>query len=160
VRSISVVRRESAVEPLRQVGGEVVLLDGPDLPDRVAAATDNAPIELALDAIAGEATHRLAACLSEGGTVVTYGKLSNQPCMIASELFLYKNIRHRGFFLVIWFRESSPTKITATFSTLASLIAQGTLKAEVEATYPLSQIREALAHAMRERNGRILVMPN
>jgi len=74
--------------------------------------------------------------------------------------FSYKNIRHRGFFLVIWFRESSPAKIAATFSTLASLITQGTLKAEVEATYPLEHIREALAHAMRERNGRILVTPN
>jgi mitochondrial enoyl-[acyl-carrier protein] reductase / trans-2-enoyl-CoA reductase len=160
LQPINIVRRESAVEPLRQASGEMVFVDGPDLPERIAAATGNAPIQLALDAVAGEATQRLAACLAEGGTLVTYGKLSKQPCVIPPEQFLYKNIHHRGFFLVIWFRESSQEKIAAAFGTLAGLIAQGVLKAEVEATYPLSQIRDALAHAMCERNGRILVMPN
>jgi mitochondrial enoyl-[acyl-carrier protein] reductase / trans-2-enoyl-CoA reductase len=31
------------------LGGDVVLVDGPDLPRRVAAATSKAPITLALD---------------------------------------------------------------------------------------------------------------
>ena len=40
---------------------------------------------LAIDAVAGETCRRLAECLTEGGTIVNYGMLSGQPCMVAPE---------------------------------------------------------------------------
>jgi mitochondrial enoyl-[acyl-carrier protein] reductase / trans-2-enoyl-CoA reductase len=40
-------------------------------------------------------------------------------------------------------------------------IADGTLRVEVEATYPIEEIKAALAHAERAgRSGKILVLPN
>ncbi|HXV96796.1 MAG TPA: zinc-binding dehydrogenase, partial [Anaerolineae bacterium] len=134
---------------------------GPDLAQRVAAATNNVLIKLALDAIGGEATMRLASCLADSGTLVVYGMLSGQPCQVTPPDLLFKDIRPRGFFLGRWFQNATPADIAPVFQTLIPLVANGTLCSEVEATYPLDRIKEALAHASREgRNGRILLTPN
>jgi NADPH:quinone reductase-like Zn-dependent oxidoreductase len=158
---VNLVRHESAIERLHRAGADVVLVDGPDLAQRVAATTNNAPIQLALDAIGGEATMRLASCLTDGGTLVVYGMLSGQPCQVPPPDLLFKDIRLQGFFLARWFQNATPADIAQVFQTVIPLVANGTLRSEVEATYPLDQIKEALAHASREgRKGRILLTLN
>ena len=59
IRTVSVVRRLELVDEMTALGGDVVLIDGLDLPRRIAAATDKAKIELALDSVGGLATQRL-----------------------------------------------------------------------------------------------------
>ncbi|MBM4198978.1 MAG: alcohol dehydrogenase, partial [Gammaproteobacteria bacterium] len=56
IRTINVVRRPQMIDELRELGGNVVLLDGPDLAARVAAAVANAPVRLGIDAVSGAAT--------------------------------------------------------------------------------------------------------
>jgi NADPH:quinone reductase-like Zn-dependent oxidoreductase len=47
------------------------------------------------------------------------------------------------------------------YAGLAARIADGTLRVEIEATYPIEEIKAALAHAAREgRSGKVLVLPN
>ena len=65
LKTVNVVRRESLIEPLQAAGADVVVVDGADLGERVAAASGGAAIKLAIDAIAGAATERLADCLAE-----------------------------------------------------------------------------------------------
>ena len=73
IRTVNVVRRESAVAGVLAQGGDVVLVDGDDLAARVKEATSGAAIRLAVDAVGGMGTERVASCLSEGGAVVNYG---------------------------------------------------------------------------------------
>jgi len=161
IHSVSVVRRESAIERLRRAGADGALVDGPDLAQRVAAATNNAPIKLALDAVGGEATMRLASCLADGGTLAVYGNLSGQPCQVAPPQLVFKDIRLRGFFIGRWFQSATPADTAQVFRNVTSLVANGTLRTEIEATYTLDRIKEALNHASREdRRGRIVLIPN
>lgn len=161
LRSIAVVRRKELVAELKQLGADAVLVDGSDLADQVAAITgaDHRP-KLAIDAVAGEATGRLARSLAEGGVVVNYGMLSGQPCAMPPGDVVFRDIALRGFWLARWFSSAKPEEIQQTYAGLIGLIADGTIHVEVEATYPLEQIREALAHAGREgRKGKILLTP-
>ncbi len=48
-KTVNIVRRAELVEELRAEGGDVVLVDGENLRDEVAAATERAPIRLALE---------------------------------------------------------------------------------------------------------------
>lgn len=64
-RTINVVRREELVQPLLDAGATAVLVDGPDLGERCKAITDGNPIPLAIDAVAGTATRRLADCIDD-----------------------------------------------------------------------------------------------
>lgn len=158
VKTINVVRREELVAPLRAFGGDVVLTDGPDLDIRVRAAIGEATLPLAIDAVGGSATQRLARCVSDGGTVVNYGVLSGEPCMVDGRETVFRDVRLHGFWLRKWFADTPPAQIAALYGELAAKVADGTLAVEVEAVYPILRIKEAVAHAARGgRSGKILV---
>src|SRR5690606_38605880 len=146
-KTVSVVRRESAVEAVRNEGGDVVLVDGPDLAKRVREATGGAAIRLGIDAVGGPATDRLAACLAEGGIVVNYGMMSGEPCQVSPSAIVFRDVSLRGFWLAKWFRSATPAQQMALFGELTGLIASGKLHARIAATYDLTQIREAVAAA-------------
>jgi NADPH:quinone reductase-like Zn-dependent oxidoreductase len=160
-RTVCVVRRAGPEATLRACGADVVLVDGPDLAGRVAAATGGAPIRLAVDAVAGAATARLAACLAPGGTVVNYGLLSGEPCQLPPGDVVFREITLTGFWLHKWLTEKSIAgERDQMYALLRDLVVQGVLHAEVEATYPLERARDAVAHAMRDgRSGKILFTP-
>lgn len=161
LRTVNVVRRESAVAAVRADGGEVVLVDGDDLAERVRAATGGAPIRLGIDAVGGHATDRLARCLAEGGTLVNYGLMSGEPCVVSAQSFVFNDLTLRGFWLAKWFRTSGRDAQRALYGELTQAIAQGRLKARVHATYPVGRIQDAVAAAAAgERDGKILVVPD
>jgi NADPH:quinone reductase-like Zn-dependent oxidoreductase len=158
LRTVNVVRRADAVAPLEALGGDVVLVDGPDLAKRVAEATGKAKIRLGLDAVGGKATDRIAQSVAVGGTVVNYGALSGEACKIAAGSFVFRDVTLRGFWLVHWFRQTTPARQQELFGELAGLVARGELTSRVHATYPLSQIKEAIAAAaVGGRSGKIVL---
>ena len=59
IKTVNVVRRPELVDELRSLGGHVVVVDGPDLSKRIAAATGDALIALALDGVGRPTTQRL-----------------------------------------------------------------------------------------------------
>jgi trans-2-enoyl-CoA reductase len=158
VKTVNVVRREELVAPLRALGGDVVLTDGADLDARVRAAIGEGALPLAIDAVGGAGTQRLARCLSDGGTVVNYGLLSGEPCMMDGRETVFRDIRLQGFWLRKWYVDTPPAQIAALYRELTSLLADGTLAVEVEAVYPIRNIKQAVAHAARGgRSGKILM---
>ncbi len=159
-KTINVVRRESAVAGVQAEGGDLVLVDGPDLAKRVRAATGGAPVRLGIDAVGGEATDHLAASLCDGGVLVNYGMMSGQPCQVSPASFVFRDVTLRGFWLAKWFQQATTAQQMAVFGELTQLIAGGKLHAKVAATYDLSQIKEAVtAAASGERDGKILIVP-
>ena len=161
IRTVNVVRRSALSEPLQAIGADVVVVDGDDLAARVRDATGGASIRLAIDAIGGAMVLRLADCLAEGGTVVNYGLLSGQPCQLGAHHTIFKGITLTGFWLQRALTSMARPDVEALYADLAARIADGTLRVEVEATYPIEEIKAALAHAERAgRAGKILVLPN
>lgn len=159
-KTLNVVRRESAVAGVQAEGGDVVLVDGPDLAKRVREATGGAAVRLGIDAVGGSATDHLAASLSEGGVLVNYGMMSREPCQVSPSSFVFRDVSLRGFWLAKWFRQATPAQQMKVFGELTQLIASGKLHTRVAATYDLSQIKQAVAAAASgERDGKILVVP-
>jgi NADPH:quinone reductase-like Zn-dependent oxidoreductase len=160
LRTVNVVRRESAIAAVQADGGDVVLVDGDDLPKRVKDAVSGAPIKLGIDAVGGKATMRLANCIAESGTVVNYGLMSGEPCVVSPQSFVFNDVTLRGFWLAKWFRVASRDAQKALYGELTRLVATGQLKARIHATYPVERIQEAIAAANTgERDGKILVVP-
>lgn len=160
-RTVSLVRRPEQVAPLLAAGGDIALVDGPDLVARVAAATGNAPIRLAFDAIAGSATGALASCLAPGGTVVVYGLLSGRDCAVPASEVVFRDIAVRGYWFTPWFERASAEDRDAVYDTLGARVRDGTIAVAIEAVYPLERVREAMVHAARAgRSGKVLLSPN
>jgi NADPH:quinone reductase-like Zn-dependent oxidoreductase len=156
---VNVVRRESAIDDVKAAGGDIVLVDGEDLHKRTAQVTGGSKPRLAIDAVGGAATERLAKALAEGGTLVNYGGMSGEPCQISPASFVFKDITLRGFWLAWWFRRATPQRQMEVYGQLTRWIAEGKLKARVQATFTVAQIKQAVALAAAgERDGKILVV--
>ena len=161
LRTVSVVRCADQVAPLLATGGDVVLVDGPDLPDRVTAAIGGKPIRLALDAVAGSATTRLARCLALRGTLVVYGLLSSPDCAVPASELVFRDLTLRGYWFTPWFEHASNADRAALYAKLGQYVVDGTICVAIEACYPLERVRDALAHAARpDRSGKIVLLPN
>jgi len=160
LKTVNVVRRESAVAGVQAQGADVVLVDGDDLAERVKAATGGAAIRLGIDAVGGAATMRLAAALADGATLVNYGALSGEPCMVSPRELVFRDVALKGFWLARWFRSAPQAQQIALLTELAGLVAAGKLKAPIQGTYDVAQIKEAVAAAAAGgRDGKILVVP-
>jgi len=160
LKTVNIVRRESAVAAVKALGGDVVLVDGPGLAKQVAEATGRSKIRLGIDAVGGKSTDHIAGCLAEGGVLVNYGMMSGESCVVSPAAFVFRDVTLRGFWLALWFRKATPAQQMAVFGEVAKLIATGQLKARVQATYDVSQIKEAVAAAAAgERDGKILIVP-
>lgn len=160
LKTVNVVRRESAVAGVREQGADVVLVDGDDLATRVKAATGGAPIKLGIDAVGGMATLRLASALADGATIVNYGALSGEPCVLSPRELVFRDITLKGFWLARWFRTTPMAQQRALLGELAGLIASGQLSTPIQATYDVAQIKDAVAAAATgNRQGKILIVP-
>lgn len=158
MKTVNVVRREELVAPLRAHGGDAVLVDGPDLDVRVREAIGGGTLALAIDAVGGAATQRLARCVADGGTVVNYGALSGDACMADTRELIFRGVNLTGFWLRRWFAETPAAEIAALYRRLAGKLADGTLAVDVERIYPLDKLKNAVAHAARGgRGGKIIV---
>jgi trans-2-enoyl-CoA reductase len=160
IRTVNIVRRESAIRAVQSQGGDVVLVDGDDLHHRVESAVGGRPVRLGMDAVGGTATERIARCLSEGATLVNYGMVSGEPCVVSPKSFIFNDLTLRGFWLARWFRTTSREVQRALYGELTRLVATGQLSARIHATYTVDRVAEAVAAANAgERDGKILIVP-
>ena len=160
IKTVNVVRRPELVDELKALGGDIVLVDGPDLPQRIAAATDKAKISLALDGVGGSATQHLLDSIVLYGTVVVYADMSGEPFTVSGPQLLFSGQTIRGFWIVNWFQaQTSFDKVTAVYQELAPIVASGALSFPIVGEYSLEQYPEALAVAAKYR-GKAIFKPN
>jgi len=160
INTVNIVRREGLADDLKSKGANVVLIDGPDLADQIAKATENAPVSLGIDAVGGETFSRLAQSLATGATMVSYGVLSGKPVTLNPVLTIFNDIRVRGFWLSRWFETASMEEKQAAFGQIIPLIASGTLTANIDSRFSVDEIKEAVSRAaQRGRNGKVLIVP-
>jgi len=157
LRTVNIIRQQDATPAVIKRGGDVAVLDGEGLAERVAAATNGARITYGIDAVGGQATFNLCRCMAPGGRVLLYGMLSGEPCVIHPADLIAKGLTIGGFRLKGFFDAAPAGLLQDAYAQLAGRVAAGEILTEIEAEYPIEQIREALAHAQRRRTGKILL---
>src|SRR5271155_4836085 len=152
LKTVNIVRRPELLADLKAIGGDVVVVDSPNVSKEIKAAVGKAELRLALDGVSGPATGVLASTLSPHGTLVSYAAMSQAPMSISPLDAIFKDLTIRGFWLG---HPESTAKSAAPIAQAAEMIASGRVHILVTATYPLSSIKEAVAHA--QRGGKILL---
>ena len=152
LRTVNIVRRQELVDELKAIGGDVVVVDSPDVAARIREAVGQDDLHLALDGVSGPATGVLASTLSPGGTLVSFAAMSEAPMSMSPLDVIFKPITMRGFWMG---HPEYAAKIPPALKQAAAMIASGLVHAPVAAVYPLSSIKEAVAHA--QRGGKVLL---
>ena len=151
-KTVNIVRRPELVPELEAIGGDVVVVESPDVSERIKAAVGHAEVRLALDGVSGPATGVLASTLSPRGTLVSYAAMSSNPMSISPLDIIFKPVTVRGFFMG---HPEFAAKLAPAAAQAAEMIASGQVHIPVAATYALSSIKEAVAHA--QRGGKVLL---
>jgi NADPH:quinone reductase len=163
VRTISVVRRESAVVELEALGAEHVIVadaegDAHAVRARVDELTAGRGADGALDGVAGGIGGVVARSLAEGATMLVYGGLSGSPLSIDAGTLIFKRVTIRGFWRTRWFETHTIDETRRRMDRLATLVASGDLVLPVEATYDLADFTDAIAHSRRAgTSGKVLL---
>ena len=151
LKTVNVVRRDDVVAEVKAIGGDVVLIDGPDLAKRVAAETGKAPIALAVDGVGDTSTTNLLGCLAEKAVHVFYSMISGKPSIVPATHLIFRDISMRGFWLANWFKDAKPHQITEMYDRLTPLVASGAISAPIAGTYSFAEIAEAVTVASENR---------
>lgn len=150
IRTINVVRRHDAIDELKAIGGDVVISseDGP-INDQVRKLVGDQGVKYAIDPVGGETGTQVFNSLAPDGTMLVYGTLSGEPIRVDPRRMIAGKRLVQGFWLGHWIRGRSIPKSLALFREIAHLMREGVLTSEIQGTFPLEQVVQAVQEAER-----------
>jgi NADPH:quinone reductase-like Zn-dependent oxidoreductase len=158
---ISVVRRKEQVDLLQTLGAEYVLDSSqPDFGLQLRELTHELRATLLLDAVAGSMTNQLLEAAPAASTVLVYGNLSGEQCIINPRELLLEGKRVEGFYLANWWAKKNIVQSLLVIGKAQRLL-RTHLGTRVQQRLPLSSAREAVA--LYENNmsgGKVLLVAN
>jgi NADPH:quinone reductase-like Zn-dependent oxidoreductase len=158
-KTLNVVRRSEAKDELVHLGADAVISssEGP-IDEQVKRITGGQGVRHALDPVGGETGTGVFRSLAPGGQLVVYGTLSGEPFQVDPRLLISGRTAIEGFWLGHWMRERSIPSSLLLFREIAALIRQDVLSSQVNASFPLGEIKQAVSQAEAiGRGGKVLL---
>ena len=157
LKTINLVRRDDVIDELFDIGADIVInSDNINIIKKELYSKVDGPISLGIDAVAGDATNLLASLVNESGLVINYGLLSEKHCSIDPLNIVFRSIVIKGFWLAKEMRSMDSMAISTMYNNLIPFITNKQIYINVDKTFPLSKISEALKSAKEYgRNGKI-----
>ena len=157
LKTINLVRRDNVIDELLDIGADIVInSDDINVIKKELHSKVDGPISLGIDAVAGDATNLLASLVNESGLVINYGLLSGKACSIDPLNIVFRSIVIEGFWLAKEMRSMDYMAISTMYNNLIPFITNKQIYVNVDKTFPLSKISEALKAAKAYgRNGKI-----
>jgi NADPH2:quinone reductase len=148
-------------------GADAVLDSAEPFRDAVARITEGRGCTAVLDVLGGPVFDDSLRCLADGGTLVTVGYAAGGIPQVPANILLLKNIAVAGLnwgSYVGWSpgdnRHHHAPRVRALWDQLVRWWADGKLRPEVHARFPLAQFREAMNEvASRRSAGRVVLCP-
>ncbi len=161
-RTVNVVRRTEQVGELKLLGADAVLVfdattDDPDsLVEQVRRQTGG--VRCAIDPVGGIVGSVLARCLGDQGRLLVYGSLTPEPLHLLPRTLIGSRSAVEGFWLGPWMlNRTLPSKLRL-IRRVTHLIQRGILTTEVSHTFPLADVRAAVAAATEPHHtGKVLL---
>lgn len=160
-KTCNLVRREELVQPLLDLGADIVIASEEPSSDVILEHLGGAEVHLGINAVGGRSVVEMAKAISPVSTIVTVGAMGMRPLTIPNGLLIFKNVTFAGFWLKSWTQHAPQDKILEMFNAVLDIAAQGKLDVPIEAVYPLEEALPAIEHASKGgRNGKVLFTMN
>ncbi|MCH7658850.1 MAG: zinc-binding dehydrogenase [Bacteroidetes bacterium] len=157
---INIVRREDQVELLKSQGAKyVVNSSSKSYNEDISKLFSDLKVTIAFDAIAGQSAYELMEALPNGGEVMVYGGLSEQPALANPGKLIFENKKLSGFWLSEWISRQSLPRMLRIFNKIQKMIAyehQTTIQERVSLEHTVDGISKYLENMTA---GKILVQP-
>jgi NADPH:quinone reductase len=128
------------------------------LADRLIAANDGRPVDIALETAGGRVFDACLEALAPFGRLVTYGIASREQNEVRSGRLMRRSQAVVGFWLFDALKR--PEMVVGPLQDLFARVADGTLRVVEGETYPLSEVRRAHADLQARRtSGKLMLDP-
>ncbi len=157
---INVVRKESQVALLKTLGATYVLdSNDPDFVQKLNKASHTLNARLFFDAVGGPLLGQLLMAAPRGTTILSYGRLSAEPCIIEPGALILHRKNINGFFLSDWMKKRNLIQLLGDINKVKSLL-NSDMHTHIKMRSPLTQVNEALdAYKAGMTGGKILLVP-
>ena len=157
---IDLVRREDQKQTLENQGFENVIISENakfERELRVRAGKINATV--ALDAVGGEITGTMAACMPNGSHVIVYGGLAGAACSVHPGSLIFQGQTVHGYWLSSYLAKKGALSLIRLSGKIQKLM-HSELKSEVRQRYSLEQGEHAIKdYTQTMSGGKILITP-
>lgn len=155
LRLIGMVRSRVGAEALSETfpGLPVVTTEDADWQDQVRKASDGAPLDVIVDPVGGELATDLFGLLADGGTVVLYGGLADEPVTVQSIHIAFRGITLRGVSSARWLLETTPEQSSADVAEVMELLRTAPETYPIAGEFDLADVAAAVEAV--DRPGRV-----
>lgn len=161
VVTINIVRRDEHIAMLRALGAEHVLNStAGDFEKRLLEVCHSENARLAFDAVAGELTGKVLSAMPEGGRLIIYGGLAQQPCSLDPRSFINEGKSMEGFYLGRAMRQLRMAQRLVMVRRAQQALAKE-LQTDIQARVPLEAVTQGLQQYVQNMSaGKVLVLMN
>lgn len=159
LKTISQVRREELVEPLKALGADVVVLEDSKWESSVGELCEGKEILLALNSIGGESAITQIKALGTGGTQVSFGGMVGDRVRFPTRYLIFNDIRLVGFWWDAFCRRAKASEVDAIMQAVFARMRSGDLKIPISGIHTLPDFKAALAQDRGPRLGKVLLKP-
>lgn len=160
IRTLCFLRNMDLAPELRSLGATGVFGDSPEGLAEAREMLGKDKAKLAFNAVGGDSALRLMKLLAEGGTHITYGAMAKKPLTVPNGPLIFNDIRVRGLWVTKWIEGAPRAEVEEVYRSLAARIMDGSLRQEVDSSFPLEEFAAALARLEAgNRRGKVLFRP-
>ena len=159
INTICTVRNDQQIDILKKTGAnEVINTEASDLKSEVMRITQKQGVKSVFEAVGGPLANQALDCVAHHGTFIAYGMLSLKNMELNAGLLIFKNITIKGFWLTNWLAGLSKEEMATVSGKVLNALATQQVKADVEAAYPLNDVKKAVTHMESSgRNGKVIL---
>lgn len=161
IAPIAIVRKESQIAHLKELGAKHVLdSSDPGFADTLKAVIREEKPRVMLDAVANQISADTFTAMPNRARWVVYGKLDATPPQL-NEMgqFIFMEKRIEGFWLTRWFMSTPPEEQIRVIGEVQARFVSGQWETEVTATIRLQDAMTQLADALRNPDGKVMLIP-
>ena len=158
---IAIVRRDSQIEPLLELGAAHVLNSESDgfIKEFAALSRAEKP-RIFLDAVSNQLSAEIFDKMPNRGRWIIYGKLDEElPTILQPGQMIFQSKRIEGFWLTQWMRRTVLLKKLSVIRSAQKRFASGEWKTDVTAIIPLSEAMDRLPEELAKPNGKVFINP-
>jgi NADPH:quinone reductase-like Zn-dependent oxidoreductase len=159
INTVCTVRHKEQIDFLKNLGAtEVINTEESELVGAVKTLTSGKGVNCCFDAVGGKLGGAAVDSLANNGLLLAFGLLSLRPTPVNTGGMIFKNLTIKGFWLSTWMTTQTPEKLGEVTKAVLTQLTSQELKADIEATYKLEDIKKAIVHAEKPgKNGKVLL---
>ncbi|KAJ3054974.1 hypothetical protein HK097_000199 [Rhizophlyctis rosea] len=161
IKTINLVRRAAAVDELKALGADVVIVtenkEAKDIAEEIKKAAGGY-VHGAVDAVSGKAALALSYAVRNRGTIYNYGTMESPEASVSALDALFRGIIFTGYWVTSDFLEASKERQTEWIKETFDLMGQGIMVPQHGQRFKLDDVHAAVKKSNEVgRDGKVLL---